>query len=74
MLPKVKSNLELLSESEKSKHLNVNEYLWVKFYCCSAADAAEACMKLWKGVVFSDPKKVGYLNHGSYSNCESGPF
>ena len=37
ILPKVKSNWELLSESEKGKHLNVNEqFLWATFYCCSS--------------------------------------
>ena len=35
---------------------------------------AEGCLKLWEGFVFSDPKKVGSLNHGSYSNGESGPL
>ena len=74
VLPKVKSNWELLSESEKSKHLNVNEYFCGLHFIVALADTAEACLKLWEGVVFSDPKKVGSLNHGSYSNGESGPL
>ena len=74
ILPKVKSNWELLSESEKSKHLNVNEYFCGLYFIVALADTAEACLKLSEGVVFSDPKKVGLLNHGSYSNGESGPL
>ena len=74
VLPKVKSNWELLSESEKSKHLNVNEYFCGLHFIVALADTAEACLKLWEGVVFPDPKKVGSLNHGSYSNGESGPL
>ena len=37
-------------------------------------NVAEGCLKLWEGFVFSDPKKVSSLNHGSYSNGESGPL
>ena len=74
ILPNIKSNWELLSETEKSKHLNVNEYFCGLHIIVALADTAEACLKLWEGVVFSDPKKVGSLNHGSYSNGESGPL
>ena len=74
VLPKVKSNWELLSESEKTKHLNVNEYFCGLHFIVALADTAEARLKLWEGIVFSDPKKVGSLNHGSYSNAESGPL
>ena len=52
ILPKVKSNWELLSESEKSKHLNVNEYFCGLHFIVALADTAEACLKLWEGVVF----------------------
>ena len=72
ILPKVKSNWELLSESEKSKHLNVHEYFCGLHFIVARTDTA--CLKLWEGVVFSDPKKVGSLNHGSYSNGELGPL
>ena len=74
ILPKVKSDWELLSESEKSKHLNVNKYFCGLHFIVALADTAEPCLKLWEGVVFSNPKKVGSFNHGSYSNGESGPL
>ena len=31
-------------------------------------------LKLWESLIFDDPKKVGSLNYGSYSNGESGPL
>ena len=54
--------------------MNVNEYFCELDFIVAIADAAEACLKLWEGVVFSDPKKVGCLNYVSYSNGESGPL
>ena len=51
--------------------------MWMSNFCglhfiVALADTEEACLKLWEGVVFSDTKKFGSLNHGSYSNGESG--
>ena len=54
--------------------MNVNEYFCELDFIVAIADAAEACLKLWEGVVFSDPKKVGCLNYVSYSNGETGPL
>ena len=54
--------------------MNVNEYFCGLHFIVALADTAEARLKLWEGIVFSDPKKVGSLNHGSYSNGESGPL
>ena len=47
--------------------MNVNECFCGLHFIVARTDTAEACLKLWEGVVFSDPKKVGSLNHGSYS-------
>ena len=44
--------------------------LWENF---TTKETIKACLKR-ETVVFSDPKKVGSLNHGSYSNGELGPL
>ena len=36
------------------------------------ADQAEACLKVWEGLLFPNNKKVGSLANGGYSNGESG--
>ena len=35
------------------------------------SDQAEACMKVWEGMLYGDAK-LGSLAHGGYSNGESG--
>ena len=74
VLPKIKSNWNELSEDEKAKHLNVHQYFCGLHFLVALADTSEACLKLWEGTVFQDPKEVGALSHGSYSNGESGPL
>ena len=74
VLPKIKSNWDELSEDEKAKHLNVHQYFCGLHFLVALTDTSEACLKLWEGTVFQDPKEVGALSHGSYSNGESGPL
>ena len=74
VLPKIKSNWNELSEDEKAKHLNVHQYFCGLHFLVALADTSEACLKVWEGTVFQDPKEVGALSHGSYSNGESGPL
>ena len=73
-LPKIKSNWNGLSEGEKAKQLNIHQYFCGLHFLVALADTSEAFLKLWEGTVFQDPKEVGTLSHGSYSNGESGPL
>ena len=41
-------------------------------FLVALADATEACLKVWEETVFQDPKEIGALSHGSYSNGEAG--
>ena len=72
ILHKVKNDWDTLSEDEKTKFLNVPEYLYGLHFLVALADTSQSCLKLWEGMVVSDPKQAGSLSHGSYSNGESG--
>ena len=72
ILHKVKNDWDTLSEDEKTKFLNVHEYLYGLHFLVALADTSQSCLKLWEGMVVSDPKQAGPLSHGSYSNGESG--
>ena len=70
----MRSDWETLSSDEQKKLQNVNEYFCGLHYLVPLADTSEASLKLWGSLIFDDPKNVGSLNHGSYSNDESGPL
>ena len=72
ILPKIKTDWDTLSEHEKTKFLNVHEYFCRLHFLVALADTSESCLRLWEGMVVSDPKQAGSLSHGSYSNGESG--
>ena len=72
ILHKVKNDWDTLSEDEKTKFLNVHEYLYGLHFLVALADTSQSCQKLWEGMVFSDPEQAGWLSHSSYSNGESG--
>ena len=74
IIPKMKSDWETLSSDEQNKLLNVHEYFCGLHYLVALADTSEVSLKLWESLIFDDPKKVGSLNYGSYSNGESGPL
>ena len=74
VLPKIKSNWNGLSEGEKAKQLNIHQYFCGLHFLVALADTSEAFLKVWEETVFQDPKEVGALSHGSYSNGESGPL
>ena len=74
IIPKMKSDWETLSSDEQNKLLNVHEYFCGLHYLVALADTSEVSLKLWESLIFDDPKKVGSLNHGSYSDGESGPL
>ena len=67
----MRSDWETFS-SDKKKLLNINEYFCTLHYLVVLADASEVSHILWESLIFDDPKNVGSLNHGSYSNSESG--
>ena len=58
----------------KKQFLNVHEYLCGLHFLVALADTSESCLKLWEGMVVSDPKQAGSLSHSFYSNGESGPL
>ena len=70
----MKSDWETLSSDEQNKLLNVHEYFCGLHYLVALADTSEVSLKLWESLIFDDPKNVGSLNYGSYSNGESGPL
>ena len=74
VLPKIKSNWNGFNEGEKAKHLNVHQYFCGLHFLVILADTSEVCLNLWEGTVFQDPKEVGTVSHGSYSDDESGPL
>ena len=59
---------------KRSLDLNVHQYFCGLHFLVVLADSSEACLKAWVGKVFQDPKKVGALGHGLYSNIKSGPL
>ena len=50
---------------------NVNEFFCGLHFIVGLADQAEACLKVWEGMVYGD-ERVGTLAHGGYSRGESG--
>ena len=64
---------ENLSQEQQKKILNVNEFYCGLHFLVGMADQAEACLKVWEGILFKDDNNiVGSLKHGGYSNGESG--
>ena len=64
---------ENLSKEQQKKILNVNEFYCGLHFLVGMADQAEACLKVWEGILFKDDNNiVGSLKHGGYSNGESG--
>ena len=56
-----------------TKILNVNEFYCGLHFLVGMADQAEACLKVWEGILFKDDNNIdGSLKHGGYSNRESG--
>ena len=43
-------------------------------FLAALPDTSESCLKLWEGMIVSDPKQAGSLSDSSYSNGESGPL
>ena len=64
---------ENLSQEQQKKILNVNEFYCGLHFLVGMADQAEACLKVWEGILFKDDNNiVGSLKHGGDSNGESG--
>ena len=60
------------NSDEQKKLQNVHKYFCGLHYLVALADTSEVSLKLWESLIFDDPKKVGSLNHGYYSDGESG--
>ena len=58
ILPKIKTDWDTLSEHEKTKFLNVHEYFCGLHFLVALADTSESCLRLWEGMVVSDPKQA----------------
>ncbi|XP_066920601.1 putative leucine-rich repeat-containing protein DDB_G0290503 [Clytia hemisphaerica] len=72
VLPQIIEGWDNLTDKEKSKLKNINEFFCGLHYLVGLADQAEATLKVWEGLLYDKDKKVGSLAHGGYSNGESG--
>ena len=71
VIPALTENWSDLSLEEQSKLLSVNEFFCGLHFLVGLADQAEACLKVWEGLLFGN-QKVGSVANGGYSNGESG--
>ena len=70
-LPDVVRNWSNLSNVEQESFGKVNEFFCGLHFLVGLADQAEACLKVWKKILYNG-QNVGSLAHEGYSNGESG--
>ena len=71
VIPTTTENWAQISKEEQEKLTKVNEFFCGLHFIVGLADQAEACLKIWEGLLHGN-EKVGTLAQGGFSNGESG--
>ena len=70
-MPEIIDNWEDLYAKQKKCITGVNNFYCGLHFLVGLADQAEDSLKLWESLLFGKAK-IGSLNHGEYSEGESG--